>query len=75
MCLLCITFNKHSLTTHMNGKFLCFMYTCFAFFASKLVIKTNYDVLLLVAVVCELSVCVLSVTVCAKQPCFFNKVE
>jgi hypothetical protein len=45
------------------------------FFASKLGIKTNYDVLLLVAVVCELSVCVLNVTICARQPCIFNKAE
>jgi len=59
----------------MSWKFLCFIYTCFAFFVSKLVIKTNYDVVLLVAVVYELTVRVLNVTACVRQPCVYNKVE
>lgn len=46
----------------------------FCIFVSRLVIKTNYDVVLLVAVVYELTVCVLNVAVCARQPCVCNKV-
>jgi len=59
----------------MSWKFLCFIYTRFAFFVLKLVIKTNYDVVLLVAVVYELTVRVLNVAVCVRQPCVCNKVE
>jgi hypothetical protein len=70
-----MTFNKHFLITYMTGKFLCFIYISFAFFASKLVIKTNYDVFLLVADVCEMSVCVLNVTIRARQPYIFNRAE
>jgi hypothetical protein len=66
MFLLSMTCNKHFLITHMNGKFLCLIYICFAFLAKQLVIRTNYDVVLLVAVVCETSVCVLNVTICAR---------
>lgn len=40
----------------MSGKFLSFIYTCFAFFVSDLVIETNYDVVLLVGVVHKLTI-------------------
>ena len=75
MCLLCMTFNKHFLITHMNVKFLCFMYICFAFSAPKLAIKTNYDVVLLVTVVCEMSVCVLNVTIVQGSLVFLIKLN
>jgi hypothetical protein len=68
-------FYKHSLITNLNGKFLCFYIHMFCIFCIKTCNQNKLWWCFIGGCCYELTVCVLNVTVCARQSCICNKVE